>query len=260
MSPRRKNGRETWQRLLEWDQGSTAAERLAAHVLRLEGFKSVDPSHPLGGRDSLKDIVCELGGKKFVGAAFFPRGKVATSAILRKMKADLPGVAKAAADGLAFVTNQEIGLADRQRFLEACAPAPLELIHLERIASVLDAPQSYGLRLEFLDIEMTKEEQLAFISIRDAMLVQMNETLEKLLAQNTDGTTKGKRRKNSLPIVFAHDMNDMLGSLGRKLHECVECAEIFEVFDSFLTSSSAVFGNKAIVTCPSCSKVQRYAR
>ena len=47
---RRTEGRETWHRLLEWDKGQAPSERLAALLLANEGFKNVDPSHPLGGR------------------------------------------------------------------------------------------------------------------------------------------------------------------------------------------------------------------
>ena len=50
---RRSDGRETWHRLLEWDKGQAPAERLAAVVLFSDGFRNVDPSHPLGGRDGL---------------------------------------------------------------------------------------------------------------------------------------------------------------------------------------------------------------
>lgn len=45
---RRNDGRETWFRLLEWDKGQTSAERLAAIILTNEGFRNIDPSHPLG--------------------------------------------------------------------------------------------------------------------------------------------------------------------------------------------------------------------
>ena len=50
-------GRETFNRLLNWDRGQAPSERLAAIILSKEGFKGVDPSHPLGGKDGLKDMV-----------------------------------------------------------------------------------------------------------------------------------------------------------------------------------------------------------
>ena len=47
MARRQTEGAETWRRLLNWDRGQTASERLAAHILRFEGYASIDPSHPL---------------------------------------------------------------------------------------------------------------------------------------------------------------------------------------------------------------------
>jgi hypothetical protein len=49
----------TWRLLLDWGKGPTDGERFSADLLSLEGFRSIDPSHPLGGPDSLKDL-CDL--------------------------------------------------------------------------------------------------------------------------------------------------------------------------------------------------------
>ena len=35
----------------------------------------------------------------------------------------------------------------------------VRIYHLERIANILNTPKMYGIRLEYLEIEMTKEEQ-----------------------------------------------------------------------------------------------------
>ena len=71
---RRIEGREAWHRLLEWDKGQAPSERLAALLLSNEGFKNVDPSHPLGGKDGLKDMMLSYNGSKWIGAVYFPRG------------------------------------------------------------------------------------------------------------------------------------------------------------------------------------------
>lgn len=60
---RRNEGQETWHRLIEWDRGQAASERLAALILKVEGYKEIDPSHPLGGKDGLKDICLTYKGK-----------------------------------------------------------------------------------------------------------------------------------------------------------------------------------------------------
>ena len=70
---RRPDGRETWYRLLEWDKGQTPAERLAALILSSEGFRNVDPSHPLGGKDGLNDMVLSYQAKKVDWCSIFPK-------------------------------------------------------------------------------------------------------------------------------------------------------------------------------------------
>jgi hypothetical protein len=87
------------------------------------------------------------------------------------------------ASGLAFVVNQELRLSEREELSQFAAPVNLDIFHLERIASLLDSPPCYGLRLDFLDIEMNKEEQLAFIADRDAMFKEsLNRLMEKFNA------------------------------------------------------------------------------
>lgn len=119
------------------------AQRLAGQVLRYEGFSSIDPSHPLGGPDGLKDLICMKGTQRWIGAAYFPRGEQTKTEVKKKIAHDAEGIQKNKAVGLAFVTNQEITLADRQEFADLMAPGMLELLHLERIASILDAPPCY---------------------------------------------------------------------------------------------------------------------
>jgi hypothetical protein len=162
---RRTAGSETWHRLLDWDRGQAPSERLTAHLLREEGFNSIDPSHPLGGRDGLKDVICERDGKKWIGAAYFPRGQKAFNEIQKKLNDDLEGVKSNNVDGIVFVTNQELSLGNREKLEEKVNETiDIKIFHLERIASILDRPRCYGIRLEFLDIEMTKEEQVSFMA------------------------------------------------------------------------------------------------
>lgn len=161
---RRKDGDETWFRLLQWTNGQKSAERLAMHLLRASGYTSIDPSHPLGGRDGTKDALAIHDGKTWVVAVYFPRGQKDIEEIKKKFKEDLQGVKKNQAYGMAFVTNQELRLGERRELKEINSNIPVDLFHLERIANLLDSPQLYGIRLDFLDIEMTKEEQIGFFA------------------------------------------------------------------------------------------------
>lgn len=176
---RRSEGKETWHRLLEWDRGQAPAERLAAIILNSDGFQSVDPSHPLGGRDALRDLQFIFNGSEWIGGVYFPRGQKSFTEIKNKFEHDIEGVKKYHSRGFAFVTNQELRLSERKELSEL-TEVDVQIYHLERIASILNTPASYGVRMEFLDIEMSKEEQLAFFAIHDQKMSRIEGVLEKL--------------------------------------------------------------------------------
>ncbi|WP_088228281.1 hypothetical protein [Desulfosporosinus sp. FKB] len=178
-SRRRTDGDETWNRLREWTKGQKPAERLASHIISSDGFESIDPSHPLGGRDGLKDLVCLKDGLRWIGAAYFPRGQQTFQVIKDKFIHDLDGVVKNDANGILFITNQELSLAERKNLI-SCGECEVEIYHLERLVHILNSPSNYGIRLEFLDIEVTKEEQLAFFAERDKSFAIINDRLERL--------------------------------------------------------------------------------
>jgi hypothetical protein len=173
-------GRETFNRLLNWDRGQAPSERLAAIILSKEGFKGVDPSHPLGGKDGLKDMVLSFNGKRWIGAVYFPRGQQSFSDIKSKFTHDLSGTDANNANGLAFVTNQEICLSERKILTEIAPKIDVQIYHLERIASLLNTPSCYGIRMEFLDIEMSKEEQLSFFADNEQRLSRIESTLDQV--------------------------------------------------------------------------------
>ena len=144
---------ETWHRLREWTNGQAQSERLSAQILISQGFKDVDPSHPLGGPDGGKDAMCKYNEATWIMAVYFPRGQKKISEIEAKLKADLESAKKHAPAGIAFVTNQELHLSQRERLKKLASPSHLEIFHLDRIASILDAPSMAGVRYQYLAIE-----------------------------------------------------------------------------------------------------------
>ena len=144
---------ETWHRLREWTNGQAPSERLAAQILIDAGFDGVDPSHPLGGKDGGRDAVCTKQRKKWVMAVYFPRGQKAFAEIRSKFEGDFAGAKKNSAFGIAFVTNQELRLAEREDLRLFAAGIEVDLFHLERITTTLDKPSMAGIRQQFLGIE-----------------------------------------------------------------------------------------------------------
>ncbi|MCH7517040.1 MAG: hypothetical protein IIB08_07970 [Bacteroidetes bacterium] len=134
---RRSKGEETWHRLKEWDRGTAPSERLAALLLEVEGYQSVDPSHPLGGPDGLKDLVCDNKNKRWVVGVYFPRGEVKFAQIKKKFAEDIKGVGANKADGFIFIINQELSLAERKKLRQIKNNVDIEL-SVDAIAGISD--------------------------------------------------------------------------------------------------------------------------
>lgn len=198
---RRTEGDETWCRLQGWTRGQKAAERLASHVLRSEGFQSIEPSHPLGGKDGLKDMICIKDSARWIGAVYFPRGQQPFKDIKKKFNADRAGVAKNNVDGIVFITNQELSLSQRRELMSVDHGQKTEIFHLERLAAVLDNPSNYGVRLEFLDIAMTSEEQLAYFAERDKRFLDLVERMEQFVQGQRDLPFEGRSEANILAAI-----------------------------------------------------------
>ena len=108
------------------------------------------------------------------------RGQQSFSDIKSKFTHDLSGIDANNANGLAFVTNQEIRLSERKILTEIAPKIDVQIYHLERIASLLNTPSCYGIRMEFLDIEMSKEEQLSFFADNEQRLSRIESTLDQV--------------------------------------------------------------------------------
>jgi fido (protein-threonine AMPylation protein) len=168
--------------------------------LHLESFEDVDPQHPLGGPDGLKDVRCSKDGKTWIAAAYFPPAAPTFTEIRTKFDHDFAGVAANGAQAFAFFVNQPLTIAEREELQSRTAGVPVEIYHLERIRALLDTPKGCGIRLEYLRIPMTESEQWAFWSTmnydvvpelsenerrHDAQMKSMQNTLNKLLARTT---------------------------------------------------------------------------
>jgi hypothetical protein len=272
MNRRQTEGKETWIRLLEWTRGQSPSERLAALVLRYEGYVSIDPSHPLGGQDGLKDIVCQKDGLKWVGACFFPRGQQSLSEIEKKFKHDLEGVVANSAQGLAFVTNQELRLSERHSLEGLGGSTHIDLYHLERLTSLLNSPELYGVRLEFLDIEMEKEEQISFIASRDKIVENLQLSLSAI---NTYFVETGSLNQNKLDDILSrlsqqsaaqgpvYVTPEYAGSswgtlpFSTNVHTCSYCKYGYLI--SANPGQLVVGGGNNTITCPKCGNTENHS-
>jgi hypothetical protein len=153
---------------------------LAAQILLSDGYTGLDPSHPLGGKDGTKDAVAEKDGKRWLMAVYFPRSQQAFKHIKRKFRDDLTGVASNKADAMAFVTNQELKLAEREALRKVAGSVPIELYHLERITAILDTPAMMDVRKQFLGIDFSDTDLLHEVESLKSELAQTQKHLEGL--------------------------------------------------------------------------------
>jgi len=168
--------------LQEWRYGQTQAERLCAELLHLESYESVDPQGPLGGPDGLKDVLCKKDGENWIAAVYFPPTRQDFSSIRKKFIDDLGGVSKNNAEGIVFFVNQRLTPGERTSLLSVALPKKAEIYHVERIRGILDSPKGYGVRLEYLRIPMTQEEQIGFFSVlRDDLTKRFLEQEKSLI-------------------------------------------------------------------------------
>lgn len=178
----------TYQILINWDKGQAFAERMSAKIIGIEGYQEIDPQSPVGGPDGTKDIICYKYGKKFIVGCYFPNGQKEFKDIQEKFNNDLVGVAKNNGQGFVFVTNQKITPTERITLCQN-QPFDINILHGESVCSILDSPKGYGVRLEYLGIELSKEEQISFLSSH-LDLKQNFEEIKSVLAELNKVTNK----------------------------------------------------------------------
>ncbi len=129
----------------------------------------------------MKDIVSIKDNIQWIAAIYFPRGQKSFKEIKTKFNSDIKGIKKNNVSGLAFITNQELTLSERKELKDIGKPHIIEIFHLERVTHILDVAKNYGIRLEFLDIELSKEEQLSYFASKDEQMNGLNEKIEHLM-------------------------------------------------------------------------------
>lgn len=206
----------TESELHDWRGGQTNAERLCAGILAVSSYVDIDPQAPLGGPDGKKDILVRRSGRQFVAAVFFPATHQTFANVRKKFIEDRIGVDRHSADGFVFMVNQPLTLSERQE-LRNIGGSLDEIYHLERLRSVLDSPQGYGLRLEFLRRSMSVEEQIAFFSTLKQDIVHeiVAESISREINANTErqGVVPAEGDEGNAAIQSSRGDTDIVGDI-----------------------------------------------
>lgn len=208
---------ETWHRLINWTYGQAPSERLSAQILAASGYESIDPSHPLGGPDGGRDGECSFKGVKAVYAVYFPRGQQSFPMIKEKFEADLKSSSKFSPERMAFVTNQELRLAEREELRNLGGKVEVDIFHLERVAGVLDTPPMHLIREQYLKIssgrppilvEVTVEGEAGqliedrevfdmFVDIEEERIREKSDEAQARLTEEESKREKAEQRSNN---------------------------------------------------------------
>lgn len=146
---------ETYHRLLFWTYGQALSERLAGHLLFAEGYRNIDPSHPLGGPDQGADAMCVKDQQKWVMASYFPYGPHSFAEIKAKLKSDIDAARHREPYGVAFVTNQKVTDGEKKKLRVAGGSIAVDVFHLERNVHLLDGPAMSQIREQYIYIPST---------------------------------------------------------------------------------------------------------
>ncbi len=149
---------QTWRQLNEWTGGDRLAHQLAAQVLRADGYLDIDPQHFDGGPDRRADMLCSKHGVPCVAAVWFARNQMRSlGSAVRKIVHDIQGLRIHGRPGFVFLTNQYLRVAERKKLIQkACSSIirdvspTIEIYHLERMTSIVEAPEMADVRCRFL--------------------------------------------------------------------------------------------------------------
>jgi len=196
----------TDERLRTWlDTSQLDRERLALAVIKTDKrFKDVRPIHPRGGRDKGRDIEAIYDGQKaYIAVGFFNSANDSNEhrrKAIAKFKSDLKR-GKEECKGLqnfVFITNENLTTTQKQKALEHARGEGICLCDIydrERIRIILDSPDGFAIRYQYLNIPLSEAEQAAFFT-------KWGDTLQDFISQSFESVDEKLSRIQFLQEAY----------------------------------------------------------
>lgn len=168
--------RLTDERLRSWlDTSQLDRERLCHAIMTLDRrFSDVRLRQPRGGADGGRDLEAMLDdGRPIWGAVGFQNSpsdsQTDRTQACNKFKADLRRAREEnnSLPGFAFFTNVHLTVHDQDQLVTHAKSAGIEVCHIfdrEHIRVVLDSPDGFAARFQYLQIALSEAEQAAFFA------------------------------------------------------------------------------------------------
>lgn len=167
---------ETDERLKSYlDTNQMHREQLCLAVLALDKrFTDVKPRHPRGGPDGGRDIEARFRGEELTYGAVGFLNQAADveekkKTIRAKFGDDLKSACEADPKPSAFVffTNVNLTIGEKTEFVNQAQAKGFtfcDILDRERVRIVLDSPDGFAVRFQFLNIAMSEAEQASFFA------------------------------------------------------------------------------------------------
>ena len=177
------NSEQLRYQLESWNKNSADAERLIAKMLVNMGYKFVSTQNPRGGRDGKKDILCnDFKNNPTVVGVYFPISKVSETEIEKKFKNDLKGASRNKITNFLFCSNCYIRakLKSQLKNFASATKINANIYDVEDLENFLNSPSGYGIRNDYFNIELSKEE---ITSLLDSYIHNQNEIIKQIAMQ-----------------------------------------------------------------------------
>jgi hypothetical protein len=179
------DNRLTDERLRTWLNSQPERERLCLDLLPYLGeYTQVQPRRPMGGPDGARDLEARLNENLVVWGAVGFRNSPSDSSedkawVKKKYRTDLSSALgkNSSLRGFVFFTNVDLTPGEVSELCFHAASQGIEhseVFYRERLRQVLDSPAGYGFRLQYLDVGMSKEEQISFLDNYNEILRDMH--------------------------------------------------------------------------------------
>ncbi len=169
--------------LKNWNKTSADSERLVAKVLHNMGYSFLSTQNPKGGRDGNKDILCvDFRRRKTVVGVYFPTSQIEEKCLREKFIHDLQGAINNNAECFVFCTNMYINAKFKEDLNILAKNKNIDSIiyDIEDLKIFLNSPSGYGIREDYFEIEMSREEITALL---DDYINKQNEIIKQIALQ-----------------------------------------------------------------------------
>lgn len=158
-------------------------------------------------------MTCSKNGRRFVAACYFATTRKTAGAIRKKYLHDSREIALNGADGFCFFVNQRLTMDQENSLSEQLPDSDVDIFSLDRIRHLLHTPLGSIARLEYLGIELTKEEQLSFLNATKLDVSTQLDRIERSQESILAAILRASSSSLSQTVKLGEELSSQLSSM-----------------------------------------------